>query len=166
MKSLIYVLVVVSLVVAISGCTSDIWATNKTYSGNGITFTYPGAWESDLNKSVTMPAGSVSKAIVGSSDEILDISTVSGQNLTSDSLQQVINDVMTDFKNKGFGSEKNITVDGATATMITSQKADSDGFYTTYVAWVKNNTIYYATYLTKSNSTANLEKVLSTFKTT
>ena len=166
MKSLIYILIVVSLVVAISGCTSDEWATNKTYSANGITFTYPGTWSSDLNKTITMPAGSASQAILGTNDQAFALSTVNGQNLTTDQLQQVINNVVTDFKNQGYGSEKNMTVDGVTATMITSQKADSDGFYTSYVAWAKNNTIYYVTYVSKENSTATLERILTTFKTT
>ncbi|CEL23772.1 hypothetical protein [Methanobacterium formicicum] len=45
MKRLIYILTVVLLVVMASGCTtSDEWASNKTYSGNGVTFTYPGTW--------------------------------------------------------------------------------------------------------------------------
>jgi hypothetical protein len=166
MKSLIYILVVVSLVVAISGCTSDVWSTNKTYTGNGITFTYPGTWSSDLNKSVTIPAGSASQAILGTSDEYFAVSTLSGQNLTSEQLQQTINSFINDQKNQGYGSEKNITVDSATATMITTPKPNNDGFYESIAVWTKNNTIYYATYWSKSNSTTNLEKILSTLKTT
>lgn len=166
MKKLIYILVVVSLVVAISGCTSDEWATNKTYSGNGITFVYPGTWDVNVSKSITFPSDSIKQAIVGTSDEIFGVGTISGQNLSNDQLQQTINSVINDYKNQGYGSEKNITVDGATATIITTQKADSDGFYTSFAAWVKNGTIYYAIYMSKSSSTTTFERILSSFKTT
>lgn len=166
MKRLIYILVVVSLVVSISGCTSDEWATNKTYSSNGIIFVYPGSWDVNVNKSITFPSDSVKQALVGTSDEILGVGTINGQNLTNDQLQETINSVVSDYKNQGYGSEKNITVDGVTATIITSQKAGSDGFYTSFAAWVKSGTIYYVVYMSKSNSTANLERLLGTFKTT
>ena len=44
MKRLVFVLFILVVVVAASGCTSQNTSSNKTYSANGVSFTYPGNW--------------------------------------------------------------------------------------------------------------------------
>ncbi|MDY9924226.1 hypothetical protein [Methanobacterium sp.] len=166
MKRLIYILAVVLLVVMASGCTSDEWSSNKTYSGNGVTFTYPGTWSENATKTVTTPAGSNNIAAVGSSDEGFAIGSISASGLDTASIQSVLNQLVQEYQTQGYGSSKSITVDGSTATVITTTSKDSSGYYTTIAFWVKNNSLYYAAYVSSSNSTQNMERILGSLKTT
>ncbi|MBI4814330.1 MAG: hypothetical protein HY802_08705 [Methanobacterium sp.] len=166
MKRLIYILAVVLLVVMASGCTSDEWSSNKTYSGNGMTFTYPGTWSENATKTVTVPAGSNSIAAVGSSDEGFAVGSISASGLDTASIQSVLNQLVQEYQTQGYGSSKSITVDGSTATVITTTNKDSSGYYTTIAFWVKNNSLYYAAYVSNSNSTQNMERILGSLKTT
>lgn len=167
MKRLIYILAVVLLVVMASGCTtSDEWASNKTYSGNGVTFTYPGTWSENATKTVTTPSGSNNIAAVGSNDEGFAIGSISASGLDTAGIQNVLNQLVQEYQAQGYGASKSITVDGSTAAMITTTSKDSSGYYTTIAFWVKNNSLYYAAYVSTSNSTQNMEKVLGTLKTT
>ncbi len=166
MKRLIYILAVVLLVVMASGCTSDEWSSNKTYSGNGITFQYPGTWSENATKTVTVPSGSHSIAAVGSSDEGFAIGSITASGLDTASIQDVLNQLIQEYQAQGYGASKSITVDGSTATMITTTSKDSSGYYTTIAFWVKNNSLYYAAYVSSTNSTQNMEKILGSLKTT
>lgn len=166
MKRLIYILAVVLLVVMASGCTSDEWSSNKTYSGNGITFQYPGTWSENATKTVTVPSGSHSIAAVGSSDEGFAIGSITASGLDTASIQDVLNQLVQEYQGQGYGASKSITVDGSTATMITTTSKDSSGYYTTIAFWVKNNSLYYAAYVSSTNSTQNMEKILGSLKTT
>jgi len=166
MKRLIYILAVVLLVVMASGCTSDQWASNKTYSGNGVTFSYPGTWSENATKTVTTPSGSNSIAAVGSNDEGFAIGSISASGLDTASIQSVLNQLVQEYQTQGYGASKSVTVDGSTATMITSTNKDSSGYYTTIAFWVKNNSLYYAAYVSNTNSTQTLERILGSLKTT
>jgi hypothetical protein len=166
MKRLIYILAVVLVVVMASGCTSDEWASNKTYSGNGITFQYPGTWSENATKTVTVPSGSQSIAAVGSSDQAFAIGSITASGLDTASIQSVLNQLIQEYQTQGYGASKSITVDGSTATMVTTTSKDSSGYYTTIAFWVKNNSLYYAAYVSSTNSTQNMEKILGSLKTT
>jgi hypothetical protein len=166
MKRLIYILAVVSLVVMASGCTSDEWSSNKTFSGNGVTFQYPGAWSENATKSVATPSGASSIAGVGTNDEAFAIGSISASGLDAESLQQVLNTLVQQYQGQGYGNPKSVQVDGVTASMITSTSKDSDGFYTTIAFWAKNNKLYYAAYVSTSNDTQTMEKILGTLKST
>ena len=166
MKRLIYILAVVLLVVMASGCTSDEWSSNKTYSGNGITFTYPGTWSENATKTITTPSGSNNLVALVSNDEGFSKGSKSASGLDTASIQNVLNQLVQEYQTQGYGSSKSVTVDGSTATMITSTNKDSSGYYTTIAFWVKSNTLYYAAYVSTSNSTQNMEKILGSLKTT
>jgi hypothetical protein len=166
MKRLIYILMVVSLVVMASGCTSDQWATNKTYSSNGVTFQYPGTWSENATKTVTAPTGSSSLAAVGSNNEGFAVGSISASGLDAASIQTVLNQLVQQYQSQGYGSSKSVNVDGATATMITSTNKDSDGYYTTIAFWVKNNSLFYAAYVSQNTDTQTMEKILGSFKAT
>ncbi|NYB52919.1 MAG: hypothetical protein HVN35_10235 [Methanobacteriaceae archaeon] len=166
MKRLIYILMVVSLVVMASGCTSDQWATNKTYTGNGITFQYPGTWSENATKSLSTPSGSSNIAAVGTDDEAFAVGSISVSGLDAASIQTVLNQLVQQYQSQGFGASKSVNVDGTTATMITSTNKDADGFYTTIAFWVKNNSLFYAAYVSKTTDTQTMEKILGSFKAT
>jgi len=166
MKRLIYILAVVLLVVMASGCTSDQWASNKTYSGNGVTFSYPGTWSENATKTVTSPSGSNSIAAFGSNDEGFAIGSISASGLDTASIQSVLNQLVQEYQTQGYGASKSVTVDGVTATMITTTSKDSSGYYTTIAFWVKNNSLYYAAYVSNTNSTQTMERILGSLKTT
>lgn len=166
MKRLIYILLVVGLVVMVSGCTSDQWASNTTFTGNGISFSYPSSWSANATKDLTTPSGSSSIAAVGTSDEGFAVGSISASGLDSASIQNVINSLVQQYQTQGYGSVKSVTVDGATASMVTSNNADSQGMYTSIAFWTKNNNLYYAVYVSKSQSTQNMERILGSLKST
>ncbi len=59
MKRLFFVLIMLVLVVAASGCTSQqSTSSNKTYSANGVSFTYPGNWTEQNLTSLQSQVGS------------------------------------------------------------------------------------------------------------
>jgi hypothetical protein len=166
MKRLIYILAVVLLVVMASGCTSDQWASNKTYSGNGITFQYPGSWNENVTKNIVTPAGSSGFVVVGDDNEEFKIGTISVTGFDASSVQETLNAAVQQFQSQGYGSSKSVPVDGTTATMITSTSKDADGYYNSLAFWVKNNNLYYAAYLSNTNDTTTMTRILSSLKTT
>lgn len=165
MKRLFYILAVVMLVVMASGCTSsDQWASNKTYSGDGVTFQYPGTW-SENKTNMSIP-GASSVAAVGSDSEAFVYGTVDISVLSSSDIQELMNTVSQGYKSQGMTTEKKLTVDGANATMLSSPNKDSSGIYKTAAFWTKSGKFYVAAYTSTQNGTENFEKVLATFKTT
>ncbi|BDZ70270.1 PsbP-related protein [Methanobacterium petrolearium] len=167
MKKLIYILAILSLVVMASGCTSsDQWASNKTYSGNGITFQYPGTWSVNETEAVSTPSGSSAIAAVGNDDEGFAIGSIAATGLDTETVQQAMNQMVEEYQSQGYGTAKTITVEGVDASMVTSEDADSSGLYTTVAFWVKDDKMYYAVYASKTTGTETMEKILSTLKTT
>ena len=163
MKRLIYILIVVSLVVMASGCTGDKWSSTKTYSGNGLTFTYPGTWSENASSPMNLSGASTIEA-VGTSDEAFAVGTVS-VGVSDDILQQAITQTAQTYVSQGY-TQKSITVDGVTATMITNPNLNAEGMYLSLVFWPKNSKLYYAAYGTKNNDTQTMEKLLGSLKAT
>lgn len=167
MKRLIYILAILSLVVMASGCTSsDQWASNKTYSGDGITFTYPGTWSVNDSEAVSTQSGSTSIAAVGNDDEGFAIGSIAVSGLDTETVQQATNQMVEEYQSQGYGTAKTITVEGVNASMLTSEEADASGLYSTVAIWVKDDKMYYAVYASKTTSTETMEKILSTIETT
>jgi len=167
MKRLIYILAILSLVVMVSGCTtSGEWSSNKTYTGNGITFDYPGTWSENATSSLATPSGSDSIVAVGSEDEGFAVGRISASGLDTASIQQVLNTLVQQYQGQGYGTAKSVTVDGSTASMVTSTSPDTDGYYSTIAFWVKNDNLYYAAYVSKSNDTQTMERILGSLKST
>ena len=44
MREILIIIAILGIIVCASGCT-DSTQDNKTYSGNGVSFTYPGNWD-------------------------------------------------------------------------------------------------------------------------
>ncbi|HMK54044.1 MAG TPA: hypothetical protein VK444_04600 [Methanobacteriaceae archaeon] len=164
MKRLIYILAIVSLVVAASGCTGDAWSSNKTYSGSGVTFVYPGTW-SENSTLVSNPSGASNVVAVGTQNEAFAFGNINVTGLSDSLIQQVLTEVVNQYKAQNFTSVKSINVDGTTATMLTTSSADSSGLYSSIAFWGKNSKIHFAAYVSKTNDTQNFEKILGTLKT-
>jgi hypothetical protein len=162
MKRLIYILAILSLVVMASGCTSsDQWASNKTYSGDGITFTYPGTWSVNDSEAVSTQSGSTSIAAVGNDDEGFAIGSIAVSGLDTETVQQATNQMVEEYQSQGYGTAKTITVEGVNASMLTSEEADASGLYSTVAIWVKDDKMYYAVYASKTTSTEPWKRYLA-----
>lgn len=166
MRRLIYILAVVSLVIMASGCTSDQWASNKTYTGDGITFQYPGTWSENATKAVGTPSGSSSIAAVGTDEEAFAIGSISVTGLDAASIQDVLDNLVKQYKQQGYGSVKTVQVEGVNATMLTSTSKDASGFYYSIAFWTKNNKLYYAVYGSTTKDTETMERILGSLETT
>ncbi len=166
MKKLLLILVVLSVVVMASGCTSsDPWSSNKTYSSNGVTFVYPASWSVNAS-SVTTPSGSDVIVSVGSTDEGFAIGNINVSDLPSASVLDMVNELVQQYKTQGYLTEKAVSVDGVNATMLTTQNKTSSGFYNSIAYWAKNSKLYYAVYVSKNNGTQTMDRILSSLTTT
>lgn len=173
MKRLIYILVVVSLVVAVSGCTGDIWATNKSYSGSGITFTYPGAWnEGDQNtlNYYALPDSNLT-TVIGNSDYTFGVWTLNYPQLTTEQNQQVLQGLksnMSSVQGATKLSDKDITVDGTQGVQIDYKSNDPNAadLYVSVVAWIKNGKAYIVAFGSKTNDTQTLDRIINSMKVT
>ena len=154
-----------SLVVMVSGCVSDQWQSNKTYSDNGVNFTYPGTWQGEASPGYS-PSNSTSIATVGNEDYGFAMGTVNTQ-LSGSDLQQVLNQMIQQYKSEpGFISEKNMTVDGVTATeVVTNGSSQNLTSQISYVFWIKNDNLFFVVYSSNNNETQTLDRILSTVKT-
>lgn len=167
MKSWIFILVVVSLVLLASGCTSDQWASNKTYSAAGLSFQYPGTWSENSTEFISTPSGATGIAAVGTADEAFVAGGLSSSSLSESDIQQLTNELIQTYKNKGFTTEKTVTVDGVSATMLSTPNKLSDGYYASIALWTKNGKFYFGMYGSKTASdTATMERILGSLKTT
>jgi hypothetical protein len=155
------------LVVAASGCTSQS-TSNKTYSANGVSFTYPGAWSelnsTDLQKSLS---ASTVLGLVGNNTNEFYVAKVNvGSNQVVSSISQWASGYNSTIKSNGwtFVSGKSLTVDGVPAYQITAQTNSS--YYGTDVFFVKNSAPYLAVYVSPSNDQQTLENILNSLKIT
>lgn len=173
MKRFFYILVLalVLLVVMVSGCTSDQWASNKTYSGNGVTFQYPGAWTDEDPSSLSSFTSGVNVVTgVGNTDYTFVLGSIP-TNVSTDQIQQYLQQVKTNWKaipGATVLSEKELTVDGASAIEVNwklNNESSSD-VYVSAVSWVKNAKAYVVIYGSRNNDTQTLDRILSTMKST
>jgi len=155
------------VVVAISGCTSQNTSSNKTYSANGVSFTYPGNWtEQNITSYQTQfgSAGNVLGVVGDESNNTFGVVKLNiGSNQRVATLSEWASSYNSTMKNGGskYVSEKPLTVDGINAYQVTM--IDS-GNYVTDVFFVKNGTGYVATYSSLTNDTANLDLLMKDLK--
>jgi len=143
LKKLILILGILAVMVMASGCISSS-SSNKTYSSNGVSFTYPGDWSVQNNTQ----ALNISNVIVwvGNEKSAFALANVTiPKNKTLANTTQWATGTKSNYKNSGyeFVSEKSRTVDGANGYELVFRKS---GNYSSYTYFVKNGTPYLAAF--------------------
>ncbi|BDZ67439.1 PsbP-related protein [Methanobacterium ferruginis] len=168
MKRLIYVLAILSLVIMVSGCTTstDEWSTNNTYTGNGVTFDYPGTWNISSDSGMDDISGATSGAAVEGSDAWFGFATIDVSSLSTEQRDSLKTTLTQTYNNMNLTTEKAITVDGVSATLLSSPEQSSSGIYSNVAFWVKDDKVYIAAYTSTNEGTETFERILGSFKTT
>lgn len=168
MKKLILILTVMTLAVMASGCT-DTQTTNKTYSGDGISFIYPGDWNEVDKSDMQSTVGSIADVLVAvgkDNDNVFAIEEVnlqSGQKATSPKeWGSNYKSVMQSAGLQVVGSES-LTVDGSAAYLVTA-KDNKSGTYLTDVYFAKKGKAYIAVYVSKTSDRQILDQILNSLK--
>ena len=166
MKKWISILAVLILIVTISGCTNNqTQPANKTYSGNGLSFVYPGNWN-ELDKTAYQSAlddkGEL-LAVVGDGSTMFGIARLNKvKNQTNITLNNLVVYYNSTF-NKGteYVSEDLVTVDGVKGYEITVK---ASGNYLSGVLFIKNSTNYLAVFESSDNSQKTFNQIISSLK--
>jgi hypothetical protein len=172
MKRIIILLALFVLVVAASGCTGDQWSTNKTFSGNGLTFVYPGTWSNEDSNQSGSIQNSTPIASVGNSEYsfmVASLAVPQAVQSNSDQFLQTITPSLSNYPNATLASNKTISVDGVSGIQVNYNdvKGMNSGDTTlSLVVWIKNSKAWLASYGSKTNDTATLDRILSTVQTT
>ena len=168
MKRFLAVLLLLVMVVAISGCTTQT-TSNKTYNANGVTFTYPGNGTELNSSSIQSYVGSAGNmlAVVGDNETFLF--GVAKVKLGSDQKLASLEDWATSFNktiksgNQTYITEKTMTVDGVQGKMFAF---NDSSFYYRELFFIKNDTGYIAILLTKDNNQEMFDQIISSLKIT
>ena len=145
---------ILAVVVAASGCT-DNTTTNKTYSNNGISFTYPGDWsEQNATESSTL-------AVVGNDTSGFALASTTITNVAT--TNQWASNFKALMKSDGytFVSGKPRTVDGQSGYEVVMQKS---GKYTSTTFFVKNSNPYIAAFTFPTNDQQTVDMILNSLK--
>ena len=169
MKRFVLIIIMLVLIAAASGCTSQQNTSPKTYNANGVSFNYPGNWTEQNLSDLQSQLGSAGTvlAVVGDNSaykfSIYKLNIGANQRLTT--LSEFASNNNNTIKNQGktYVSEKQRTIDGVNAYQITFQ---SSGAYITNVYFVKNGTGYISTYGAPNNDQQNLDLILDSLKIT
>lgn len=165
MRKILLIVTLLGLIVAISGCTFNPGDTNKTFSENGVSFTYPSDWEV-LNESVAGDTGDNVNvlAVVGIEEtNVFIVSNVvveSGQYLRSPS------EWLDNFKESigsAYVSDKTFTVDGEEGSLVTAKNTADEYVYILY--WNKDGKAYLANYRSTEENLDKFESIAKTIKT-
>lgn len=167
MKKWIFILVILALIVAVSGCTtSQSTPANKTYSVNGLSFNYPGYW-SELDKttyqSVLNDKGEL-LAVVGDGSAAFGIVRLNKmKNQTNVTLNELVTYYNSTLKNSDteYVSEGPLIVDGVRGYDITVK---SSGNYFSGVLFIKNGTDYLAVFESSNNDQQAFNQIISSLK--
>lgn len=164
MKRLLFIFIMLVIVVAASGCTSQQNATsNKTYSANGISFNYNANWTEQNSADLQSKVGSSANVLgeVGDGSNLFGIEKLLSHNVAT--INAWASNYNASLKNNGFTyvSEKSLKVDGVNAYQITAMNAQG---YLTDVFFVKNDTGYVAIYSTANNNTETLDLLMKSLK--
>jgi len=168
MKKLMFILGLLVLVIAASGCTSDQWSSNKTYTGNGLTIVYPGGW-SDKNNQFPSLENATQILSVGNDGYGLRVDKISipgASLLNNNTILGAVTNIVKSSINGTVVSEKDINVDGASGFQInfSNDTLVSDNEFISYALWIKNDTVYIATYGSKNNDTGTFDKIINNIK--
>ena len=166
MREILLIIAILGIIVCASGCTDDTTA-NKTYSGNGVSFTYPGDWEILDSTDTQTGVGDMGTVIVVVGIENQDMFGLFTVNIGANERLATPSEWLSNMKtNVGseYVSSKTITVDGEKGVQLTTQS--SDGFNNYYAFWNKNGEGYMALLTTESDSQALFDDIISTVETT
>lgn len=163
MRKILLIVTLLGLIVAISGCTFNSGDTNKTFSENGVSFTYPGDWEV-LNESAAESFGDNVDimAVVGVEDE--DVFVVGKAVIESDEYLRSPSEWLEYTKESigsSYASDKTFTVEGEEGALITA-KDNNDYVYILF--WHKDGEGYIAYYRTANESLDKFESIAKTIQ--
>lgn len=166
MKKLIPILAVLLVVVCASGCTTQ----PQTYTGNGITFQYPGDWGSNWTSDVQQSLGSSGSVLVSFGKDNAGVAVAKvpmGSLASSISLADLSSAMKTGFQSAGYQSvtEKNRTVGGISATEIDFKyTANSTDTYGSFTLFKSSNDVYMIMIATPDNNQQTIDMILNSFK--
>ena len=167
MKKWIFILVIIALVIAVSGCTNSQQAPdNKTYSLNGLSFVYPGYW-SELDKTAYQSAlddkGEL-LVVLGDGSSTFDIARLNKvKNQTNVTLKDLIMYYNATLNANGtkYVSEGPVTVDGVKGYKMTVKASEN---YLSGVLFIKNSTGYLAVFESADGDQKTFNQVLNSLK--
>jgi hypothetical protein len=167
MKKWIFVLAVLALIIAVSGCTtSQQVPANKTYSVSGLSFIYSGTW-SDLDKtayqSVLNDKGEI-LAVVGDGSTVFGVARLNKiKNQTDITLNSLILYYNATLNANGtkYVSEGPVTVDGVKGYKMTVKASEN---YLSGVLFIKNHTAYLAVFESSDNDQKIFNQILNSLK--
>lgn len=147
MKKIIFILVLLSLVVMASGCTSNQSINTKNFSAGGISFQYPDTWNASSQ------VGANATQIVVASPEFISSNGTKGSvvlilkvsNLTASNMTQTRQEFLTQAQQSGQNvTNATISIAGVSASDISYNGNDTQGnkAYARLIDFNKNNTIY------------------------
>lgn len=148
-----------------SGCTGSA-PENKTYSDNGVSFTYPGDWDvldsSDFQSSLGEVGGTV-LVVVGIQEEVYFVvaELVPGEDEYLRSPSEWLSYQKTRL-GSDYISDKTITIDGVEGIQI---KSNEEGFNNNYVYWKKKDNGHIAYMISKEESEDTFDSIVSTIET-
>jgi len=170
-------LALLCLVVSVSGCVSSGNETNNTtshYSQNGISFDYPGTWNTaNAVSNNSLAAVGDPNSVDNTTGEPQTFVLIQKSNATSSDLQTAYNaNYASLFTNTSYQrvSEGNITVNGATALEnVYTVNSTSGTAMQMQAVWLKENSDIYvilcgATQSDFNNQQDNFNMVINSFK--
>jgi hypothetical protein len=168
MKKWIFILTVLALIIAVSGCTTSQPApANKTYSANGLSFIYPGTW-SELDKTAYQSAlddkGEMLAMVGDGSNSAFGIVKLNKlKNQTDVTLNELVAYYNSTLKNNGteYVSEGFVTVDRVKGYEITVKASEN---YLVGVLFIKNSIGYLAVFESSDNDQEMFNKIISSVK--
>ena len=167
MKKWIFVLAVLALIIAVSGCTTSQQApANKTYFVNGLSFIYPGTW-SELDKtayqSVLNDKGEL-LAVVGDGSTMFGVARLNKiknqKDVTLNSLIIYYNATLNANGTK-YVSESPVTVDEVKGYKMTVKASEN---YLSGVLFIKNGIAYLAVFESSDNDQRTFNQILNSLK--
>ncbi len=169
MKKWIFILAILALVIAVSGCTNtDSAPANKTYSANGLSFIYPGYW-SELDKtayqSVLEDKGEL-LTVMGDGSSTFGIARLNKmKNQTNNTLDSLIGYYNATLNANGteYVSEGHVTVDGVSGYKMTVKASEN---YLSGVLFIKSSTAYLVVFESSDNNQKTLNQILNSLKIT
>ncbi|MBI5679889.1 MAG: hypothetical protein HZC47_03210 [Methanobacterium sp.] len=164
MKKWIAILAVLLVVVCASGCTSQ----PQTYSGNGITFQYPGDWSGNWTSEIQQSVGSSSTVLtsLGKDNAGMAVAKVNIGSVPI-SIADLTSTMKSGFQSAGYQSvtEKTRTVSGENATEIDFKyNVSSTQNYGSFTFFKKNTDIYMIMISTPDNNQQTIDMILNSFK--
>ena len=162
MKKWISIIGVILVVVFASGCTAQ--SSAKTYSGNNISFQYPGNWSTDYNSSL-QNFGSEGDVLVklGKNDSGMGVAKadIGSSNISAATMASEFKTIIQ--SKYQYVSNKTVTVDGINATQLVI-KDNSNGDYASISFLIKNSSLYIIMISTPDNNQQTIDMILNSFK--